>query len=140
MHHPHTTHTTHTAHRPRRRDSIRKNSNTAADIVDELRGRPATTGDPGVTFASPHRASRPGTGSSSIMMNARSSRPGMADSSLRNHRLESIRAQHGPPTRESSPSWSVRFIGEEGRAGSRSIVADSSGRTLVDSPVAEEGP
>ena len=139
MHHPHTTHTAYMAHRPRRRGSIRKNSNAAADIVEEPRGRPATTSDPGVTSASRHRASRPGTGSSSIMIGACLSRPGTADSSLRNHRLESIRAQHGLPTRESSPSRSVGFVDEEGREGSRSIAADSSGRTLADNPVAEEG-
>lgn len=39
----------------------------------------------------------------------RRSRPGTADSSLRHHRLESIRASHGPSTRDSSPSRSVRF-------------------------------
>lgn len=132
IHHPHM----HAAHRPRRRGSIRRNSNAAADVVEELRGRPTTTGDPG---AYPHRASRPGTATSSIMMDARPSRPGTADSSLRNQRLQSIRAQHIPPTRESSPSRSVRFVDEEGKGAGRAVAADSSGKMLVDSPVAEGG-
>jgi hypothetical protein len=138
VHHPHTTHM---MHRPRRRGSIRRNSNAAAEIVEELRGRSATIGDPGVTLANPHSAFRPGTGSSSITMGSRTSRPGTADSSVRNHRLESIRAQHasGPPTRESSPSRSVRFVDEERRPGAKGVVADWSGKTLVDSLVAEEG-
>jgi len=125
----------HTVHRPRRRGSIRRNSNAAADIVEELRGRPTTTGD---SAAYPHRASRPGTGTSSIMMGAHSSRPGTADSSLRHHRLESIRAQHIPSTRESSPSRSVRFVDEEGKGASRGIAPDSFGKALVETPVAEE--
>jgi hypothetical protein len=136
-------HLPHMTHRPRRRGSIRRNSSTAADSVEpEPRGRPATAGDVGVTFASPQRASRPSTAPSSARMGpgaTRSSRPGTADSSLKNHRLESIRALHGPPTRESSPSRSVRFVDEEGRAGSRGVPADSSGRTVNDSSVAEEG-
>jgi len=136
IHHPHTHTHTHTVHRPRRRGSIRRNSNAAADIVEELRGRPATTSDSSGAY--PHRASRPGTGTSSIMMGARLSRPGTADSSLRNHRLESIRAQHIPSTRESSPSRYVRFVDEEGRGAGRSIAPDSSGKTLVENPVAEE--
>jgi len=40
-------------------------------------------------------------------------RPRTAESSLRNQRIDSIRALHlRPPTREASPSWSVRFIDE----------------------------
>ena len=141
QHHPHTPHHPHTTHRPRRRGSIRRNSNTAADAVEpELRGRPTTAGDIGVTFASPHRVSRPATAPSAIRIStARSSRPGTADSSLRNHRLDSIRALHGSSTRDSSPSRSVRFVDEEGRAGSRSILTDPSGRTFGDNPVPEEG-
>jgi hypothetical protein len=135
-------HLPHTTHRPRRRGSIRRNSSAAADSVEpELRGRPATTGDVGVTFASPQRTSRPATAPSSSRIGAgtaRSSRPGTAESSLRHHRLESIRALHGS-TRDSSPSRSVRFVDEEGRAGSRVALADLSGRTFADSPAAEEG-
>ena len=137
----HLPHTTHTTHRPRRRGSIRRNSSTAADSVEpESRGRPATAGELGVTFASPQRVSRPATAPSSSRIGtgtARSFRPGTADSSLRHHRLDSIRALHGS-TRDSSPSRSVRFVDEEGRAGSRGILADSSAKTFADSPTAAE--
>lgn len=135
-------HLPHTTHRSRRRGSIRRNSSAAADSVEpEVRGRPATAGEVGVTFASPQRTSRPSTAPSSSKIGtgtARSSRPGTAESSLRHHRLESIRALHGS-TRDSSPSRSVRFVDEEGRVGSRVALADLSGRTFSDSPAAEEG-
>ncbi|KAF8812044.1 hypothetical protein BYT27DRAFT_7183207 [Phlegmacium glaucopus] len=77
------------------------------------------------------------------------SRPGTADSnnSIRHHRLNSIRAGgtahprqgHRTPTRESSPSRSVRFIdyadGESGYVGPQGPVRDggsgSGGRTIL---------
>ena len=55
------------------------------------------------------RMSRPSTAPSS----ATPTRPGTAESSLRNQRIDSIRALHSrPPTREASPSRSVRFVDE----------------------------
>ncbi|KAG6879308.1 hypothetical protein C0992_003726 [Termitomyces sp. T32_za158] len=61
------------------------------------------------TSASRHRHRRPGTADSSIV------RPGTGDSSLRNARVSHIRMLHSsPPTREASPSRSVRFMDERG--------------------------
>jgi hypothetical protein len=75
--------------------------------VEELRGRDnrpslSRSAATSVTFAggTTHSKSRPGT-ADTYLSHA---------SSLRNHRVESLRAVRSvPPTRESSPSRSVRF-------------------------------
>ncbi|KAF8074102.1 Sodium/hydrogen exchanger family-domain-containing protein [Lyophyllum atratum] len=60
------------------------------------------------------RTHRPGTADSLTS----TLRPGTADSSLRNHRVSHIRLMHSsPPTREVSPSRSVRFMDEAPRGG-----------------------
>ncbi|RDB14835.1 putative Na(+)/H(+) antiporter C3A11.09 [Hypsizygus marmoreus] len=47
----------------------------------------------------------------------RGMRPGTADGSLRNHRIDHIKALHSsPPTREVSPSRSIRFMDEAPRS------------------------
>ena len=124
--------TTAHAHKSRRRSSFRRAHGLTAmmggDIVEEPRGRdsrPSTahSSATAVTFAGDNslssgkpkhhhvthsRHSRPGT--ADTYMSRTSTRPGTGDSSLRNHRVDSIRALHSiPPTRESSPSRSVRF-------------------------------
>lgn len=65
-------------------------------------GKRPSTADGSYLYTFGGNTSRPTTAD-------RRSRPGTADSSLRHHRLESIRASHGPSTRDSSPSRSVRF-------------------------------
>ncbi len=123
--------TTAHVHKSRRRSSFRRAHGLTAvmggDIVEEPRGRdsrPSTapSSATAVTFAggsslssgkpnhhiTHSRPSRPGT--ADTYLSRTSTRPGTGDSSLRNHRVDSIRALHSiPPTRESSPSRSVRF-------------------------------
>lgn len=80
------------------------------EVGEELRGRnnrPSSgSGTTSVTFAGGTNLpkSRPGTA------DTYPSRTSAGDSSLRNHRVESLRTLHSiPPTRENSPSRSVRF-------------------------------
>jgi len=111
--HPH-----HGHHKSRRRPSVRRGH--AGDVagkigekeaVEESRGRDnrpsssrsATTS---VTFAggTAYSKSRPGTADTYL------SRTSVGEGSLRNLRVESLRTLHSvPPTRENSPSRSVRF-------------------------------
>lgn len=114
----------------------------AAEDAEPRRGRPegrSQERDNSVTFAQterrPHtshgstgsnRAPRVGEGIPPIRP-----RPQTADSGARHHRLESIRAMHAssPPTRESSPSRSIRFLDtESGRSG---IVSPGSNNLTV---------
>ncbi|KAF9479954.1 hypothetical protein BDN70DRAFT_878251 [Pholiota conissans] len=71
-------------------------------------------------------------------------RPGTADSALKHNRLDSIRALHSrPPTRENSPSRSVRFLDADSRvASSRSVVGLGLGESILQttSPVSERPP
>ncbi|KAF9465385.1 Sodium/hydrogen exchanger family-domain-containing protein [Collybia nuda] len=66
--------------------------------------------------SSSHHRSRPNTAESSARptsSGSQRSRPDTAESSIRHHRLDHIRALHtSPPTREVSPSRSVRFMDE----------------------------
>jgi len=111
--HPH-----HGHHKSRRRPSIRRGH--AGDVagkigekeaVEELRGRdnrPSSSRSTAasVTFAggTTYSKSRPGTADTFL------SRSSVGESSLRNLRVESLRTLHSvPPTRENSPSRSVRF-------------------------------
>ena len=111
-------------HKSRRRTSFRRgHAGDAAgkigekEAAEESRGRDdrpsssrsATTS---VTFAggTTYSKSRPGTADTYL------SRTSVGEGSLRNHRVESLRTLHSvPPTRENSPSRSVRFdVGSSG--------------------------
>ncbi|KAH0586780.1 hypothetical protein H2248_005630 [Termitomyces sp. 'cryptogamus'] len=71
-------------------------------------GRPLAEGSTRTSFGR-HQNRRSGTADSSIV------RPGTGDSSLPNARVSHIRMLHSsPPTREVSPSRSVRFMDERG--------------------------
>ncbi|KAG6819398.1 hypothetical protein H0H93_012185 [Arthromyces matolae] len=70
--------------------------------------RPHTAGETWTSSGKRHRHRRPGTAESSIL------RPGTGES-LQNARLSHIRMLHSsPPTRDSSPSRSVRFLDGNG--------------------------
>ncbi|KAF9523393.1 Sodium/hydrogen exchanger family-domain-containing protein [Crepidotus variabilis] len=140
--HPHHVH----AHKSRRRFSFRRAHSSGlptagadGEIVEEQRGRelkpvPSRSAAPGITFvgnpptrpghhAHSGHTKRPGTADS--YLSRTSTRPGTGDS-LRNNRIESIRALHSvPPTRESSPSRSVRFVDAD-RKGLASLLDVSS--------------
>ncbi|PPR07919.1 hypothetical protein CVT24_000899 [Panaeolus cyanescens] len=125
--------------------SARRPSLSQAEVeaADESRGREGRRPQVISTdyFGSPrslHASSsythvgRPTTaGSSSQGQFVRGSRPGTADSSLRHHRVDNIRAMQA--TRENSPSRSVRFVertisngsgGNSGTASPRPTTAD----------------
>ncbi|KAG6915140.1 hypothetical protein DXG01_013079 [Tephrocybe rancida] len=77
--------------------------------------RPGTAESTWTSSGRRHRHRRPGTGDSSILRPGTGDssilRPGTGDSSLRNGRVSQIRLLHSsPPTRDVSPSRSVRFL------------------------------
>ena len=152
------------AHRPRRRSFRRAHSLTAIeftgrdeDIVEEQRGRDIrrpSTSRPAVTLVSfaegtsqsssgktgepthhhRSRAMRPSTADGHLLRSH--ARPGTGDSGPRNHRVESILAQYSvPPTRENSPSRSVRFaqVGESSGSSSKKSSAGMTDVSGVDS-------
>ena len=89
-----------------------------------------------VSFAggTTHSRSRPGTAETYLSRTS-------AGGSLRNHRVESLRAMHSsvPPTRESSPSRSVRFSIDSGNVRKHSAdeaTRDSSASSPIGSPLA----
>lgn len=60
----------------------------------------------------------------SSSVSSQNSRPGTAPGSLRNFRIDSLRAQHSPSSREGSPTRSVRFMDNQ-----RRYSASASGST-----------